>query len=64
LDSRGVEYTDYTTCSVLSAMLAQEKVHLAMYAVSIAALLPALAIFFSYKCVHTLYNYEHSQCLI
>jgi len=33
----------------VNALLAQEYAHMAMYSVSVAFLLPALLIFFSYK---------------
>jgi hypothetical protein len=44
-----VEWTDFTTCSRVSALLLQEHAHMGLYAISATALLPAIIIFFSYK---------------
>ena len=43
------EWTDFTTCSRVSALLLQEHAHMGLYAISASALLPAIIIFFSYK---------------
>ena len=47
--SSGGEWTDFTTCSRVNALLLQEHAHMGLYAVSATALLPAIVIFFSYK---------------
>ena len=46
-----MEWTDFTTCSKVKALLSQEYVHVALYALSIVFLVPAIIIFFSYKYV-------------
>jgi hypothetical protein len=43
------EWTDFTTCSRVHALLLQEHAHMGLYAISATALLPAIIIFFSYK---------------
>ena len=43
------EWTNYKTCSIVKNHLTREKVHMALYAVSVAALVPAIIIFFVYK---------------
>ena len=43
------EWTNYKTCSRVKAHLTQERVHVALYGISVAALTPAIIIFFSYK---------------
>ncbi len=49
------EWTDYTTCGRVGALLTQEYVHIAFYAASVLALAPALIIFFVYKYVHIIH---------
>lgn len=43
------EWTNYTTCSRVSTYIVKEHVHVALYALSVVALTPAIIIFFSYK---------------
>ena len=46
--SRG-EWTNFQTCNKVEAHLTQERVHVALYAISVIALTPALIIFFAYS---------------
>ena len=46
---RDVERTNYSSCSPVAQLQQRTFVHIAAYAVSTAALLPALLIFFAYK---------------
>ena len=48
-NSSGGEWTNYKTCSRVRAHLTQERVHMALYAISVVALTPAIIIFFAYK---------------
>jgi len=43
------EWTNYKTCSRVNAHLTQEHVHVALYGISVVALMPAIIIFFTYK---------------
>jgi hypothetical protein len=45
----GVEWSNYTSCSKLDFFVRREQVHIIAYAISIAALIPALIIFNVYK---------------
>ncbi|KAK4309712.1 hypothetical protein Pmani_018642 [Petrolisthes manimaculis] len=46
---KGREWSDYGSCGVQENIKLRLYVHIAAYSVSVAALLPALCIFFSYK---------------
>ncbi|XP_037783495.1 calcitonin gene-related peptide type 1 receptor-like [Penaeus monodon] len=45
----GSEWSNYSTCSTLAVLQTRVKVHLAAHVVSVAALIPAIVIFFLYK---------------
>ena len=47
--NRSGEWTNYKTCSRVEAHLTQERVHVVLYGISVAALTPAIVIFFAYK---------------
>eukprot|EP00093_Oithona_nana_P000734 00734.XXX_908_2324_1 [CDS] Oithona nana genome sequencing. len=47
--NRSGEWTNYKTCSRVKAHLTQERVHVVLYGISVAALTPAIVIFFAYK---------------
>ena len=51
VNEKGLEWSNYSTCGEVEAMKTRVYVHLVSYAISIALLLPAIAILFSYKLV-------------
>ena len=55
----GFEKTNYSPCSPVVQLQLRTVVHISAYAISTAALLPALIIFYSYKQVNL--DHDHNQ---
>ena len=49
ISDKGTEWSDYQSCSALGLVYTRIRVKIASHAVSIAFLIPALIIFYSYK---------------